>query len=340
MAWSATGIQTLTSKQTPQYYADFVIANLFPNCFLRQLGTQVSVPANHGTSCKIPRFRTPVTHAKGMATISANPAVIRTYTEATDRAAMSGLYLCAAANVSGTMKMHVGVRPYNDAVIQFNAIDFIPHALESLTKEAASFVDSYIRGAVSGTAYSKLLTTSGSKATTSAKLGAHDIAAVAARMDAWDVGRFDDDCFVAVANPLTQYELFTELCSNGWNQAVQFGDPDRLYKGEIGKVYGVRFLVSSAMKNFVGAAGTSATVGLSGTVSGSNTWFIAPDAFYSLEPGGGGADVIHHPPGNAGSYDPANNFGSLALKFWYGVAPGVSADYKLVRYAHPLRITF
>jgi len=46
--------------------------------------------------------------------------------------------------------------------------------------------------------------------------------------------------------------------------------------------------------------------------------------------------VIHHPPGSAGTNDPANMKGTLAVKVYYGVVAAPAADKRLWWFTHAL----
>lgn len=325
------------SKIFPVYFADFLRSNLYSSLFFRQLGTKVTIPRSMGDSVKIPRWKSGFKTVTGRTTISSG----RQHSAVSISSERYSLgftpYGLCAESISGSVTQFAGARGYNDKLVIVAYADFMEGALESLAKELAWRMDGYTRQNIS--AHSQVVTVVGGttlKAHTADVLTGKTVAKIAPIFDAQNIPRWDDDTHVAIGHPLIQYDIYRDISANGWLNVAQYGDPERIYRGEIGQMYGVRFLVSGSLPISVGANATSATFGVSVNATGSNLYALAPDAFYALELEDGGVEVIHHELGSAGSYDPVNTVGTIGTKVFYGVLPAPAADYRILRIPHGL----
>lgn len=330
------GLGAVGSKFIPNYWADFLRANLFPTLHFRQLGTKVTIPRAMGDSVKIPRWKSPL---KTTASKSVLTGVMTAVEQAAQFSAAATVFANLSAEyISGSVQQFRGARGYNDKLVIVSYADFMEGALDSLQRELGYRIDRYTRNSLSANV-GRVLQVGGSKVATNSGLRGKELAKIAPYMDAANVPRWEDDTHVAIVHPLAQYDLFSDISSSGWISVAQYGDPDRIYRGEVGQMYGVRFLLSNAMPILFGTANltgvTNTSTGLSGSATGSNLYVFAPDAFYSLELEDGGVEVIHHPLGSGGATgDPTNNLGSIGVKVFYGVLPAPSADHRLMRMAH------
>jgi N4-gp56 family major capsid protein len=328
------------SHVIPPYYADFLRDNLYPNLYFRQLGTMVTVPRGYGDQIRIPRWQTPVVINAQQSSISGHLSAISARAEG---GGITPQQLCAES-ITGAVVQFAGARGYSDKLIIVTKANFIEGALESLARELAFRLDTHTRVGVTAAATLRSVGNqqSVSGVTTGDVLRGKEIARIAPDMDSSNVPRWEDESYVGVGHPLLQYDLFTDISAQGFLLTARYNDAGRIYRGEVGRMYGIRFLLSNAVPLFRGATGsTSGVDGLSGGITGSNLYVFAPDAFYSIELEDGGVEVIHHPPGSSGSVsDPANQIGSIAVKVFYGVAHAPSGDQRLVRFAHALGLQF
>ena len=312
-------------------YSDFVLSNLWSNCYMRQLGTLVSVPLHSGTVIKIPRWRAPY-YITSLANLSASKVSAISSGVGEQVAAITNVSLMSAmAAVSGTLKQFAGAYGYNDLLVIANRTDFFEGAYENLARDLAYRTDTYTYNNISANAnLYAWAAAAGSKSTD--VLRGKIVSQMAPYMDAYGVPRWDDDCFIAVTHPLAQADIFNDISATGFVAVTQYGDPNRIYKGEIGQMFGIRFLLSNIISRAVGAAGTTGTVGLSVKATGTTVLVLAPDSFYSMQFEGGGVEVIHHELGSAGAADAVNSIGTVGVKLWYGVAPTLAADHRMTRW--------
>jgi len=345
---TSTGLGAPGGHITPPYYSDFLRENLYPSLHFRQLGTQVTIPRGYGDKVKIPRWASPITNSSGGAQLSSGGAVTAIRENFAEGSA-SDLGVLCAEDITGQVKRFVGGRGYTDQMIIVTKANYLEGALESLGRELAYRFDRFTRKNI--TASATLRKAGSGNATTTDQLFGKAIAKLRPYMDAANAPAWDDESFVAVVTPLAQYDIFRDPSATGFVPIVRYNDATRAYRGEIGQMYGIRFLLSNSLPLFnMGPTNlkvtntdgaTSATDGMSSKATGSNAYVFAPDAFYSIELEGGGIEVIHHPPGSSGSVsDFANQKGSIAVKAWYGVTAAPSSDNRLIRFAHGIGLGF
>jgi N4-gp56 family major capsid protein len=342
------------SHVVPPYYADFLREQLYPSLYFRQLGTLVSIPRANGEKVRIPRWQTPLLNTKGQTIISAGMArsAMTVITAVSEGNIITPGVLCAES-ITGKVIQFAGGRRYSDKLVIITKANFLEGALESLAREMAFKIDRYSRQNITANAFLARAgagTKFAGAATTDGLFG-KNVAKIAPYLDAANVPRWEDETFVGITNPLAQYDMYRDISSTGFVSVARYGDPQRIYRGEVGQMYGVRWLLSTAIPltrgatafSAQGATGTSAqkNFGLSAKATGTHAYIFAPDAFYSLELEDGGVEVFHMPPGSGGSTgDPAAQVGSVSMKLWYGVTPAPSGDSRLMRFAHGINLGY
>lgn len=332
-----------TSHVVPPYYADFLREQLYPSLYFRQLGTLVTIPRANGEKVRIPRWQTPIKTTSGNTVLStgAGKGALTAITEDVSEGTIITPGILCAESITGAVKQFAGARRYTDKLVIITKANFLEGALESLAREMAFRIDRFTRKNISANSF--LVKAAGAtKVGTAQGLFGKEVARMAPYLDAANVPRWEDETFVAVGNPLLQYDLYRDISATGFVSVARYGDASRIYRGEVGQMYGIRWLLSTAVNVTRGATGSaSATTGLSGSTTGTNSYVFAPDAFYSLELEDGGVEVFHMPPGSGGSVgDPAAQIGSVSMKLWYGVTPAPSTDSRLMRFAHGINLFY
>jgi len=340
----ATGSGAL---MVPFYWADFLRDNLFPNLYFRQFGTRVTVPQGSGNTIKIPRWKTTIklkgstaltygVHGITATTVTGGVAV-GAMTEGTPPTVNSGLARLNAESISGFITGWTGGFAYSDRAILVSKADYIAGAVKELGRQLAVTLDNYHRAKLSGAAANPIsIGLTAGKAQSTTKLVSSNLSKIAPLLEAGMVPTWDDEMYVMMINPLAKYDIFNDISGNGFVPVHVYGNQEMVYRGEIGSMFGLRFVASTAIPKYAGTAATTATVGLSNTITGSTAFVFAPDPFYGLEHATGGFEVIHHPPGSSGAWDSTNQIGTIAVKAYYGVIPSPVADRRVNRVAHGL----
>ena len=126
-----------------------------------------------------------------------------------------------------------------------------------------------------------------------------------------DVPTYKDGSYVMVIHPDSEYALMRDEEFKDWNQ---YSAAEKMYNGEVGKIAGCRFVTSSNVPQFAGAAFSSGSVDSTGVFN----ILLAPKGLAVTEIDG----HIHmkiKPAGSAGSVDPLDQVSTVGWK-WAGVA--------------------
>ena len=102
---------------------------------------------------------------------------------------------------------------------------------------------------------------------------------------------------------------------------VKYNQDTRIYKGEIGMIGNIRFVVSTYAKVFKGAGAESIDV--------YSTLVIAKGAYTTLEIEGEGMQTIIKPLGSGGTADPLNQRATQGWKTTHGI--GITSEPCMVR---------
>lgn len=127
-----------------------------------------------------------------------------------------------------------------------------------------------------------------------------------------NVDPFDDGYYVGIIHPKAAYDLTT---ASGWKGWQQYTNPELMYKGEIGKVGGIRFVESSDAPAFDLSGDTLQTA--SGSLFG--TIIFGPHAYGVTEIAGKankqkGYELFVKQLGSAGTADPVNQEATVGFK--------------------------
>lgn len=119
-----------------------------------------------------------------------------------------------------------------------------------------------------------------------------------------------DGSYVAVIHPSVAYDIMT---SPDWIDIRKYRNSVNIFNGEIGKLYGVRFIESTEAR--IASDGASFTDS-DGTKKHAvyDCFFLGKDAFKVIDVGGAGAEVIVKEKGSAGTNDPLNRRSTVGWK--------------------------
>ena len=111
-----------------------------------------------------------------------------------------------------------------------------------------------------------------------------------------------DGSYIAIVDPSVECDLIT---SQGWIDVQQYSNATQIFEGEIGKLYGVRFVVTTeAATNTDGASGATVHVCL----------FLGKGAYKVIDVGGAGARIIVKSKGSGGTADPLDQRSTIGWK--------------------------
>lgn len=244
MAISTTGT---VSEVLPTYYKKVFLKRAVAKFVYKQLGQMAKHPQGEGKDVYWTRY------TNLAATTSA-------LTEGSDPTAL-GL---SATNVTGTVAEY-GQMVDVSRLLQLTAIDKQTQStVEMLADSAADSIDQLVRNkAVTDIAATGGSTLFASGVANRTSLIVTDIFQVAdlrkavKRLKKMNTPKFDSGGYVGVMHPDVEYDIQGD---SNWVDAHKYVDNgiDKIYAGEVGKLYGVRFLVSTQAPILTnsGSAGT------------------------------------------------------------------------------------
>jgi N4-gp56 family major capsid protein len=109
--------------------------------------------------------------------------------------------------------------------------------------------------------------------------------------------------YVGIIHPYCKYDLMNDP---EWKNPHEYKDTTNIYNGEIGELYGVRFVQSTRAMKWAGAGAGGADV--------YSTLILADDAYGVTEIEGGGLEHIVKQRGSAGTADPLNQRATCGWK--------------------------
>jgi len=248
----------------------------------------------------------------------------------------------SAVNVTGTVAQYDNAIKISDVLALTNMGDIMKEAIRELGYNAGLSIDTIVRntvvpGAVIQNAGSSGAATNWSAIPQTAVLTISELRKATRTLRKLDAqapesrvsmtkgqsvstnpGAGMGGYWVAVISPDSAYDLQGDTATAAWADANRYAGADKLFTGEIGKLYGVRFLETSNAKVHadLNAASTSrSAIAASGLVhetliTGANLFGITK--LQELQ-------TFIKPFGSAGTADPTNKISSAGWKTTFGV---------------------
>lgn len=249
--------QTLTSSITElimSYYDRLLLEKLRANTVLYQFAEKKTLPKNSGTTVTWSRYTD----------FSASSAL----TEGTAPSAQ----VTSASNISCTIEQYGDYVQPSELLVMTAIDNQIESIVDLLAYQAAITIDTRIRNGMLGTSsvpsgaklplqYWHSGTSSGYVATLSSilpamKMDTNNLREAAFNLRRLNVRPYEDGCFVAVAHPNVIKGIEEDSNWQTWNS---YQAKETMWKGEVGKIYGVRIVESTNMYSTTSGAGASTT---------------------------------------------------------------------------------
>ncbi len=282
-----TGEGQEMSPQMKTFYDKIVIKNAVPNLVHDQFGQKKPIPQGSGKSIEFRRL---------------NPFPKAT-TPLTEGVTPDGKNL-------DWEKVTATVEQYGDYVTTTDMLDMtaidsnIAEAGRVLGDQAGLSLDSIVKEILnSGTnvQYGEGGKSSRSELTPDDVLTVKAVKRAVTTLKRFNAKKIDGD-YVAIIHPDVAYDLMNDP---KW-EALNSYNPKNVYAGEIGRLYGVRFVETSEAKIFAGEGANNIDV--------YSTLFLGADAYGTTNIEGGGLEMIIKPKGSAGTADPLNQRSSVGWK--------------------------
>jgi N4-gp56 family major capsid protein len=141
-----------------------------------------------------------------------------------------------------------------DLVVELNVIGFLGDAAKAVGDAMARQIDAVIQTTVmagSNVYYANGTTIAAGRPTllTTEVLTASLLNKACAKLESLDAPKING-MYVAVISPYQLYDLRNSTSAGGWLDVSKYANPEQIYKGEIGALFGVRVVVSSHVQTF------------------------------------------------------------------------------------------
>lgn len=221
----------------------------------------------------------------------------------------------SAQNVTGSTAQYDQAVSISDIIAYTSFGDVMKAAIGELAYSASLSIDTVVRNEVanSGTAQIAASAASVSAIPSTAYLLLNEVRKAVRTLDRNNARRLGDGYYVAVAHPDSVFDLMGDTSTGGWIDANKYtdGNAEKLLKGEVGKLYGVRFLQTTN-----GYANAVSSITGSGTVQ--HTSFFGSDAFGITELQNLKTYVKGF--GSGGTGDPTEKIATAGWKTTFGAA--------------------
>lgn len=289
---------SISPGMLPKFWDDTLLDNLYPQLYYYQFGEKRRVPQGSGKTFYIPRWK----KQSIVQTIPTEGTVI-------DLCPMSAQYL------SGTLAGYAGAYVHSDFIVMTALSSVIEGSLREISKDIARAIDDRIKFKISaagttvfaqGLAAATLQTNDG--------ILAGDVIRCAVTLDNADNFKFPDGMYAGIIHPKQAYDLMISTSANQWVDINKYtSGVENIYRGEIGRMYGVRFVSTSNVRvlSFADSALSA------GKGSGYQGVVVAPGAYHVVELDGAMAQTFVKGLGSAGSADAVNQNASVGAKVYF-----------------------
>ena len=275
------------SKEMKVYYSDYLIDNAIPKLVHDQFGQKHPIPKNGGKTIEfrkyspLPKLTTPISEGVTPDGQSLNMSTIE-----------------------ATVAQYGGYITLSD-VLMLTAIDNnLVQATKLLGAQAGATLDTITREVLNGgtnVIFAGDKEARGDLDATSL-LTVDDVKKAVRLLKNQNAEKINGS-WVGIIHPDISYDLTNDPA---WKDVKTYSDPSDIYEGEIGKLYGVRFVETTEAKIFAGAGNGGRAV--------YSTLILGDNAYGVTELSGGGLEHIVKQLGSAGTGDPLNQRATAGWK--------------------------
>ena len=274
------------SDEMKVYYSDYLIDNAIPKLVHDQFGQKHPIPKNGGKTIEFRKY-------------SPLPKLTSPIQEGITPDGQS----LNMTTIEATVAQYGGYITLSD-VLMLTAIDNnLVQATKLLGSQAGATLDTITREVLNG---GTNVIFSGDKSAradldASSLLTVDDIKKAVRLLKSQNAEKINGD-WVGIINPDVAYDLTNDPA---WKDVKTY-DPDDIYEGEIGKLYGVRFVETTEAKVWANAGAGGRAV--------YSTLILGDNAYGTTEITGGGLEHIVKQLGSAGTSDPLNQRATAGWK--------------------------
>ncbi len=250
-----------------------------------------------------------------------------TITSAGTQGAPTSALTFSALNTTGSTAQYDSAVSISDIMAYASFGDVMKAAVERLAYNAGLSIDTIVRNVLytAGTQQSASAVAYWSAVPAGANLIISEVRKACRTLRRNDAFEQDDGNWVAVAHPDALYDLMADTTTGGWIDANKYteGNADKLMRGEVGKIAGVRFLQTSNAATRGSSYDTTSAVVASTTIY--VTSVFGKDAFGISELQA--LKTYVKPFGSGGVGDPTDKIATAGWKCLFGTNVLNSAFY-------------
>lgn len=277
----APGLQT--------YYDKKLVERLLSNHVHAQFGEKRPIPKKNGKTINFRKF----------SSLSQTPGVL---TEGVTPAGDS----LSETQVTASILQYGNYIELSDLIDLVSIDPVLDQATEILGEQAADWVDVITRDVIAAGTNVQYANGRASRVTvaTGDNLTVLEIRKAIRTMKRNKVKPMSDGSYVCIVEPGTTFDLQSDT---NWINAQQYAGSTAIFNGEIGKLYGVRFVETPLAKKFAGAGAASVDVYCS--------LLIGRNAYSMVDVASSGAiENLIKPLGSGGANDPLNQRQTTGFK--------------------------
>ncbi len=274
------------------YYEKKLLSTLEPRLVLQPLGKKQKLPKGLGTQVKWLRY----------AAISENVTPIT-------EASIPGELSFTTSNVTASVLQYGQYAKISDLLSDVAIDPVLENLSERFGIAAAKTIEQLIVAELDPQSATQFVGAASSNNTISLGmvLNHKELVEAMIRQKAAFIGPHESGSYVAVLHPNAEYDIMTDVQAGSMLDLRKFTDPKQVLNGEIGKMYGMRFLVSDKMSLYAG-------VGTTGNDVINAAYVIGEEAFGVVELDGNSVKMINKKHGSGGTSDPLDQIATVGYK--------------------------
>ena len=275
------------SKDMKTYYSDYLIDNAIPKLVHDQFGQKHPIPKNGGKTIEFRKY-SPLGKALTALTEGVTP----------DGQSLN------MSTVEATVAQYGGYITLSDMLLLTAIDNNLVQATKLLGAQAGATLDTITREVLNGG--TNVIFAGGKESRTAldatSLLTVDDIKKAVRTLKNQNAEQING-AWVGIIHPDIAYDLTNDPA---WKDVKTYSDPNDIYEGEIGKIFGVRFVETTEAKIWAGAGNGGRAV--------YSTLILGDNAYGTTEISGGGLEHIVKQLGSAGTGDPLNQRATAGWK--------------------------
>lgn len=292
MALNTTATATL-SDEMKTFYDKVLLTRTVPKLVHTRFGQRKGIPQHGGRIIEFRKFS-----SLALATTPLTEGVLFT--------ALKDLTVTAT---TATVAQYGDAVGFSDIVSTTTIDPLLTETSEILGEQAGETIDEVVRDVVAAGTTVQYVTPRVSRVTIAAgdTITPADVLRIALQMEL-NRARKIDGAWQAITHPRVIYDL---MRTTEWRDAQNYHQTGRIFTGEVGELYGVRFWTTDKAKFFPDA-------GVGATVDVYTVLVFGQEAFGVVDLAGHNLQTVHQPLGSAGTADPLKVNQTMGWKATFG----------------------